>query len=62
MEGRVINYSADGALITLNDIEATLPDRFELKITQRIGNGAPCRLRWRKKQSVGVEFLRPPSG
>jgi PilZ domain len=57
---RLIDISANGARLVVDDIETT-PDSFDLRLS-RFGRAAyHCNVIWRRGNEVGVEFLAAPA-
>ena len=58
----VYNLSNGGAKLS-GIMAETLPDAFALRLSPRGGAVKKCRIIWRTKHEVGIEFLEPfPTG
>jgi len=53
--------SAGGARLMVKD-PAGLPDQFKLFLSPTAKTARDCFVRWRKKDSVGVQFATPKAG
>jgi hypothetical protein len=52
----IFDISRGGARILIG--QGIPPDEFDLYLSLTAQNFRKCRVRWRKKQAVGVEFVR----
>ncbi len=53
----VLNMSATGARITIDDLNA-LPAKLRLAFSRDARTGRPCEVVWRRGKSVGIKFVR----
>ena len=51
------DISKVGAKLTIN-IQDEIPDEFTLVLSARAAEGRTCRVVWRSKQQIGIQFLK----
>jgi PilZ domain-containing protein len=56
---RLIDISANGARLVVDDIETT-PDSFDLLLSRFGRTSYRCSVIWKRGNEVGVEFLAAP--
>ena len=52
----IADASAGGARLVFRSA-ADIPDKFVLRLSQTAQTGKACRVAWRKRDAVGVEFI-----
>jgi len=52
----LVNVSDEGAWLSINDVH-DLPAHFKLHLVRGAQNSHECRVVWRKRNEVGVEFV-----
>ncbi|PZR83152.1 MAG: hypothetical protein DI537_35420 [Stutzerimonas stutzeri] len=59
VECMVLDVSRGGARLRITD-SLVLPDEFDLLLSYK-GKSQRVRLRWQRKNDIGVEFIKPPA-
>ena len=57
---RLIDISANGARLVVDDIDTT-PDSFDLLLSRFGRTSYHCNVVWRRGNEIGVEFLAAPA-
>lgn len=57
----LLDISAGGARIGIDNLPAVMPPRFTLLLTRNGAVRRACKVAWRSGSTLGVQFLGPPS-